>query len=53
MTPVDMEKEWIAVRGDDRIVGRGETKEEAAADADEPYEAVVAVPKNHSGGGPF
>lgn len=48
-----MEKEWIAVTLDDRIVGRGETKEEAAEDADEDYAEVVAVPKGGVPSGPF
>lgn len=49
--PVEIEKDWIAVRGE-RIVAKGRTKEEAQRVAEyfeEDYELIVAVPKRSTG----
>lgn len=52
---VQMEREWIAVRGE-RIVAKADTQERAAVVAEqlgETYEQVVAVPKGGAPSGPF
>lgn len=55
MTPHQMERQWIAVRGD-RIVGKGNTEGQAsraATEMGEEYWEIVAVPKGGAPSGPF
>lgn len=50
--PIEIEKDWIAVRGE-RIVAKAGTKEQArrvAEHFDEEYDVIVAVPKRGTPG---